>query len=108
MSYLLVFISLLTMIMMIMMGMKMEVCTPPNILITTDLVVTFGCHVVKRDDTNNTYVVKLLFEDSTAKCLTDYPRESISFVLKAYQSDEHLMGVFRSHIGLPDYIFPEH
>ncbi len=75
------------------------------------------CRILDREDEEgNTYIVELVNKKdvdtqwSTAgknRRLTNYPRESISFVNEMYQSDQHLLGVFRSYIRIPDKIFPQ-
>ena len=75
----------------------------------------YPCEVLDRSKDGKTYTVSLQEHpnDKTAwslmnleRILRDYPRESISFQIDQYTSDQHLMGVFRHSIGIPDEILP--
>ena len=73
------------------------------------------CSVIREDD-DGTYTVRIHqahWEDPTRwhrnslpRFLTKYPRESIHYFVKPYESDQHLPNVFRHPIGLRDEIFP--
>ena len=74
------------------------------------------CTVIRQEEPG-TYTVRVHQADwrsrrpwdknNLPRFLTDYPRESIHYFVKPYESDQHLPGVFRHSIGIRDEIFPE-
>lgn len=79
----------------------------------------WNCEVLDRNDskdgTGETYTVELFTTAETTiwsetrkrRILHNYPRKSIKFFNRPYSSDQHIIGVFRSYIRIPDEIFPE-
>lgn len=47
-------------------------------------------------------------ETNVPRILTNYPRDSIHFFVRPYESDQHLERAFRYPMAIPDDIFPEH
>jgi hypothetical protein len=47
-------------------------------------------------------------ENNLPRYLTNYPRSSIHYFAKPYESDQHLFHTFRHYIGIRDEIFPAH
>lgn len=47
-------------------------------------------------------------ENGVPRILTNYPRDSIHFFVRPYESDQHLERAFRYPMAIPDDIFPEH
>lgn len=74
------------------------------------------CTVLRQED-EHTYTVRIhqspLESDTTwyrsgqPRILTHYPRTSIHYFVKPFKSDQHLPGVFRHPMGIPDGMFPE-
>ena len=46
-------------------------------------------------------------ENRVPRLLRNYPRHSIHYFVQPHRSDQHMPGVFRHPIGVPDDIFPE-
>jgi hypothetical protein len=73
------------------------------------------CSILQKTD--KTYTVRIhqsQFGDeqpwsthSVPRILIEYPREAIHYIVKPRMSDQHLQGVFRHSIGIPDAMFPE-
>lgn len=66
------------------------------------------CDVLKKISDSH-YEVRILRrrEGKDDVLLTMFPRESITFIMKRYTSDQHLPGAFRHYIEIDDNIFPE-
>lgn len=81
------------------------------------------CHVLleeekQDDDSELTYTVRIEQRDFDGikpqpwdkyhlpRYLTNYPRTSIHYFAKPYESDQHLFHTFRHYIGIRDEIFP--
>jgi len=61
--------------------------------------------VYRSESDSDLYVIEADLDDSTI-FVRDIPRKFISFVDKAYSTDEFLPGAFRHEIELPDDLFP--
>ena len=84
------------------------------------------CLVLKKDDSSvddtesgETYIVRIFHsskasvrtwwhDNGVPRFLTKYPRDSIRYFHKPYQSDLFLKGAFRHCIEIPDDMFPQH
>lgn len=74
------------------------------------------CTVIRKDG-ESTFTVRIHQSDwddpqqwdmtETPRLLKNYPRASIHFFVKPYESDQHLSTGFRHPIGIPSQIFPE-
>jgi len=74
------------------------------------------CQILKKES-DDTYTVRILqneYEDEqnwdanrAPRLLTNYSQEGIRFIVNPYKSDQHLEGVFRYPLVIPDEIFPE-
>lgn len=86
------------------------------------------CTVIRRDDTDDDdddldgyyYTVRIhaapwaesehhrppWYENNVPRILTNYSRTQIHYFVKPYESDQHLPGVFRQPIGIPDDLLP--
>jgi hypothetical protein len=74
------------------------------------------CSVIRQDE-DGSYTVRIHQADweyatrwhrnSLPRVLTNYPRDSIHYFVKPYESDQHLPGVFRQPIDIHESIFPE-
>ena len=80
--------------------------------------ISTGCDVLemtKGEDGEFNITVEIYSSDGLSiwaannkpRILYDYPMKSIRFVPAKYNSDQHLVGAFRSYIRIPDEIFPE-
>jgi hypothetical protein len=58
-------------------------------------------------DSTRTGGDQILFNIEPKVLLTRYPRESIRYFYRSYQSDIHWIGAFRHPIEIPDEIFPK-
>merc|ERR1712032_856471 len=67
----------------------------------------YDCEVVKRHDTNASYLVSLVTTANRSKRVSNVPREAIKFADKPYTTDLHMIGAFRQPIGIPDDIMPD-
>ncbi len=80
------------------------------------------CDVLSREidaDGNDVYEVQIIqtqapesaitvwHDQEIPRILTNYSKEGILFVASPYSSDQHLSGVFRSYLRIPDDMFPE-
>jgi len=87
---------------------------------STDGVWHWPCKVLERmeeTEISTTYTVEINQIPSSKpttwkiagkrRILTNYQSKSIKFMMKPYESDQHLYGVFRSFIEIPDIIFPD-
>lgn len=80
------------------------------------------CNVLSREtdaDGNDVYEVQIIQTEAPEapitvwhtqeipRILTNYSKEGILFMASPYSSDQHLPGVFRSYLRIPDDMFPE-
>ncbi len=68
----------------------------------------YPCDIVeKSSDSDDVFdAVRVHCTGKSSVMLTSYPKESVTFRMKRYMSDQHLPGAFRHHIGIDDEIFP--
>ena len=67
----------------------------------------FPCDIHKKDEKLNRYEVQINFEEKSV-IVKNYPEKSISIMMKAYSSDQHMEGAFRHFMEISDDIFPSH